>query len=545
MMITSGEPVHWLRGGELHVGISLASGALVGVRHGDWAVLDRGELGRSFRLLLPVTGRRANYVDGSDQPPPVCQVGEDGRSVTAAWSAVRDERGVVHDIAVRTTIAVVGDGIVFSADIDNRAREAVVENVYFPDLGDVRPPPSGRLQTFAYSYATARRTGIWPNFANEPGYYGVDHPTFAATPLAEAPVTPPAPWILLDGATQGLHFRVDRPSAEPVTWFAELEPGYDDSMSSHAPAAPEIAGHAVTVHFAAVHLPFIRPGEHRELTPVAMTGYRGDWHAGVDLYIRRRAEWGMPTAAPPHWARQPHSWLQLQLNSPEGERRTTFAELPEIAAECAANGVAAIQLVGWNEGGQDQNNPAHDVDEQLGGRDELRRAIAECHRRGVHVVLFTKFTWADRATERFRRHLIREAVKDPYGDYYMHPGYRYQTMTQLLDINTKRLIPMCFLSERYLEVCREEFAKIVDLEPAGMLFDEAQHHGPALVCFDETHGHRAGAPVYANDRELVRLLRKTPNLPDDFLFACEAPYDWELEAHQLGYHRSEDPGHVP
>ena len=63
---------------------------------------------------------------------------------------------------------------------------------------------------------------------------------------------------------------------------------------------------------------------------------------------------------------------------------------------------------------------------------------------------------------------------------------------------------MCFLSEEYLRVCDEEFRKTVELGADGILFDECLHHGPALLCFDASHGHRYGAPVYANDRKLIQ-----------------------------------------
>ncbi len=114
---------------------------------------------------------------------------------------------------------------------------------------------------------------------------------------------------------------------------------------------------------------------------------------------------------------------------------------------------------GWNDGGQDQGNPSHDPDPRLGTFEELKRPSPRCQALGVKIILFAKFTWADRATERFREDLIRLAIKDPYGDYYHYQGYQYQTATQLLDINTKRLIPMCFLSEEYLQVCDEEFRR--------------------------------------------------------------------------------------
>ena len=163
----------------------------------------------------------------------------------------------------------------------------------------------------------------------------------------------------------------------------------------------------------------------------------------------------------------------------------------DIGEECARHGVKAIQLVGWNDGGQDQGNPSHDPDPRLGTFAELKEAIADIQALGVKLILFAKFTWADRATARFRNDLVRQAVKDPYGDYYHYQGYQYQTATQLLDINTKRLIPMCFVSEDYLRVCDEEFRKTVELGADGILFDECLHHSPTLLCFDPDHGHRS------------------------------------------------------
>ena len=83
----------------------------------------------------------------------------------------------------------------------------------------------------------------------------------------------------------------------------------------------------------------------------------------------------MSCAAAPQWAREPHSWQQLHINSPEDELRLKFIDLPEVAAECKKHGVKAIQLVGWNDGGQDQGNPSHSPDPRLGTSEELKEAI--------------------------------------------------------------------------------------------------------------------------------------------------------------------------
>jgi len=107
---------------------------------------------------------------------------------------------------------------------------------------------------------------------------------------------------------------------------------------------------------------------------------------------------------------------------------------------------------------------------------------------------------------------------------------------------------MCFGDDRYVADCAVEFRKLVDLGAAGMLFDESQHHGPARACFDSAHGHRPGWPVYANDRAFIRRLRESAGAAageDVFLVAGEANYDWEMEAYQLAYYRTESKTHIP
>jgi hypothetical protein len=412
------------------------------------------------------------------------------------------------------------------------------------------PEDEAWFKTFSYVYASASEWSLWPTYYNTRGYFGIDYPTQMAG-SSHAVGAPMAPFMLLRGEKQGLYAGVCAPSAELVAWMTELRPGYANSISlrepggGSVPVGPSIAGKDVHTRFAAVHVPYIQPGESRMLTPIALAAYQGGWQHGCELYRAWRRTW-MRLPEIPAWASEPHAWQQVHINSPEDELRMRFTQLPTLAAECARHGVRAIQLVGWNDGGQDQGNPSHDPDPRLGTFEELKAAIASCHALGVKIILFAKFTWADRHTPRFRADLQRLAVKDPYGDFYHYGGYQYQTATQLLDINTKRLIPMCFLSDEYLQVCAEEFQKTVALGAAGILFDESQHHSPALLCFDQQHGHRSGAPVYANDRQLIENFRRIAEpLDPAFLFAGEACYDWEMQAYHLSYHRSESRHHIP
>jgi hypothetical protein len=521
------------------------NGALCGIesRLSGWKALEKPELGLSFRLLAPLSEeRRNNPVYGEKQTLSSLEVDPDGGRATFTWDGVSSEVGGSLAIRLSLEVRMTGPQAVFTMTIENSSPH-VVENVYCPYLGDLQHPPEAAwFKTFSYQYATAQEWNLWPTYHNLRGYYGVDYP-IQFSGAGHSAGAPTAPFILLRGADQGIYIGLNAPSYELAAWHTELRPGYGSSIDwrvsggQHAPQA--------ATRCAAVHIPYIQPGETRTLTPIALQAYQGSWHQGVDIYKKWREGWMKPPKVPA-WAQEPHAWQQLHINSPEDELRVPFRELVRVGEECAQHGVKAIQLVGWEVGGQDQGNPSHDPDPRLGTFEELKEAIAQIHALGVKVVLFAKFTWADRATKRFRNELVKLAIKDPYGDYYHYSGYQYQTATQLLDINTKRLIPMCFLSDDYLRVCEEEFRKMVDLGAAGILFDECLHHSPALLCFDASHGHRMAAPVYANDNKLIENFHTISDPVDpEFLFAGEACYDWEMGVYHLSYHRSENKRHIP
>ncbi|HSZ41890.1 MAG TPA: DUF6259 domain-containing protein [Trebonia sp.] len=526
----------------IRIAIDPRTGAIARLESAEtgWRVQDRPALGAGFRLLVPLPGRRNNLVYGQEQDPPsLDRVG--ATEIVLSWPRVRSRHGGTHPIGVTQRISVDGRRVRFETTIDNRS-DRVVENVWAPCLGDLRPPSAGdELRNLCYSYGSAARLRMWPDFENICGYWGVDHPTqMASQDAISTGVTPVSPFMLVLARDQGMYAGVAERTDDLVSWHSELVPGFADTiLGTPDPDA--------TIRFSTVHLPFIPPGAAKALTPVVIELFRGDWHAGADIYRALRDTWsppGTPVSPVPAWADEPHSWLQLHVNSPEDELRVPFRDLPEIGRECAAAGVRAIQLVGWAEGGQDHGNPSHTPDPRLGTFAELRDAIAQTHALGVRVVLFCKFTWADRSAARYPS-LAADTIKDPYGDPYNGASYRYQTPTQLLGINVPHLIPMCFGSERYLDICQEEFDKIVQLGAAGMLFDESQHHADALLCFDAGHGHPAPWPVYAGDNELARRFRAQTRHDPGFLYCGEGLYDAEFEQYHLSYFRSATAGHVP
>src|SRR5262249_1028776 len=140
--------------------------------------------------------------------------------------------------------------------------------------------------------------------------------------------------------------------------------------------------------------PFVNPQETRTLARIVMSPYQGDWAEGVAALKRWREEVFHPVRNP-GWLGEVHAWQQLQIGGSEDDLRTKFVDLPARVASLAENQVSALQLVGWNDGGQDRGNPSHDPDPRLGSWEELREAIAEIEASGVRVILFNKFVWAD------------------------------------------------------------------------------------------------------------------------------------------------------
>ncbi len=183
------------------------NGALVRLTavEGGWDILDRPELGLSFRLLLPLSDdRRNNPVYGEKQALTSLDLAGDGRRAVFVWDGVDSQFGGRH--AIRLTLSVTLDDVqaVFAMLVENHS-DCVVEMVYCPYLGDIQPAPNEEwMKTFIYTYASAAEWRLWPQYDNLRGYYGVDFPTqfHPAAPYAGAPMSP---FFLMRGAKQGLY----------------------------------------------------------------------------------------------------------------------------------------------------------------------------------------------------------------------------------------------------------------------------------------------------------------------------------------------------
>ena len=514
----------------------------LGSRLTGWELLRRRELALSWKLLLPLGERRRNHwVLGEKQRLTERKV-EDSL-IRLMWSGVESEGAGCLDITVTMELRVEAGRILVDTAVENWS-PYVVESVLAPVIGEVAiPEGAAYLKGLLPKYNDICEWDMYPSYQNIPGCYSVENPTQVSAWSGNR-INPSTPFFLVHTEREGLFLGVDQPCTTLVSFTTELYPGHRSGLDSRVPKEQEIAGKPVSIRLNPIHMPYIQPGDTAHLATLGIDAYVGDWQDGAALYQTRTGSKIQPCKAP-DWARELHSWQQIQMNSPEDELRFRYTELPEVAKECAGHGIRAIQLVGWNWGGQDRGNPYHGVDPELGTEEELREAIRACQELGVQVILFAKFIWADWGSDWYREKLRKLAIEDPKGGIYAHPGFPYFTPTQLLNINPTRFAAMCFGSREYRELCAREFRRMLALGCDGILIDQCLDHGEALLCFNTDHGHRYGDEAYGYDCTMLEEFKALPEYPGDLLFAGEGCYDLLLRQYNVVYTRSFTKDHIP
>lgn len=516
-----------------------ATGALVSLHHKPtgWSIQGRSALAHSFRLVVPRPERLLNVVEGRNQRAPECMMDEGGRQLRFIWNGLESEHGDQLDIRLEAMITLTERGLRFEMAIHNDTPYRI-ESCAYPYLGDLQKPETADTMESASGFHTDLvRKPLYPRFNNERGYWGTEYP------IQMSP-TPEHAFLMILAGDQGLYIGChDTTARERIEYTFRLRPGY--GKVGYVPQEDEIAGEPVRIEFYAEHLPFVQPGASYDLLPVMLVPFLGDWHVGADLYADWRETW-MERPSGPSWLDEVHAWQQLQMSSWGDSLSIRYDELPDYAEECVEHGVDAIQLTGWTLYGQDGRLPIHDTDPRMGSRDDLKDAIAEMQDRGVRVVLYEKYTCADKITDWYRESLHDAASRDIFGYPHGHGGWRYDTPAHLAGINTRPYAWMCMHSTAWQDVALAEVDKSLELDPDGILLDECQWHGSnAFYCFDETHGHRVPAYNFAGDAVFEKRLREVLEARDgDLVLAGEGPYDLQYRHYTLCYVRAGD-GHVP
>lgn len=469
------------------------SGALTRLenRSTHWVIEQRPELGISFRLNVPLERQHDNFVFGRNQR--AVEVKKISRhQIQLKWENLVSEHGGVLPITLTALVSLTNGTLTFATTVENDSRY-MVSTVDFPYLGDLNPPAKG--------------APLWAHYT----FYG-DLKSVPISP-SECIESKQSLFCLIQSTNQGVYVEMQNPAQPYLLQF---------NFEKHR-------GQGSPQQFRTTHFAYVHPHSTMTLVPVILRYYKGDWHAGVDCYGEWRKTWFVEPHLPA-WAREVHSWTMLRMNTTEDDFTIPYTNFVSYGEEYASNGVRAVQLVGWNIGGQDGGDPSQDVDPGLGTWQQFHDAIAQVQAKGVKVILFAKLNWADLTTSWYSNELYKYECTDPNGNRYEQGGYAYVTPTQLAGIGLHRRAVMDFQDPQYRDIAAKEFDKILALGSEGWLWDEVCHHATAEYSWATNHGYTPPGYVYGGDLPLAARLRAAADkVNPDFIFAGEGPQDWLMQ----------------
>ncbi|HIS77276.1 MAG TPA: hypothetical protein IAB51_10810 [Candidatus Merdivicinus excrementipullorum] len=534
---------HLLENDKIRIEFDEATGGITKFccKETGWELIRQPKLAMGIQLRVPAPGHRWNLAEsGRQKLASFAAVPEEG-TAALRWEGLDFDQTGPLPIDVEMRVDLTPGGASFTVTVDNRS-QYMVEEVWAPNLGGFREPAGEQPVTalgmhFQGGFTKVRLGDGFP--LND--YWGIDFPTVIKT-FPSPDVT--SPFMLLQKEGGGLYWGVHDPQPEIASFVYSFRPGYLDSKRHRLPPGDELSGNPAGFCVSLVRVPCIQPGQRRTLAPVELKPYKGDWRRGIKAYREWEKTWYRPVPAP-KWTEETDCWMTLQMNSSEGRCKYSYRDLPAIMKEAKQYGVQALQLIGWATGGQDGNEPFQDTDPLLGTREELMDAIRQIEEMGIRVLLMCKFKWADQSAPEFADKMAAHTLKDMRGHPVPFGGYAYDTLFQRFGGGSiHNGYGLCHSSADYRRAALEEFRKILELKPSGILYDELAN--PMLCCFDTSHGHAYGESIHKGSlllaKEFYSLARETAG---EFAFAGEGPSDVLSQYYSTNYIRSWDDGNGP
>jgi len=484
-------------------------------------------LAENFRLLVPVPQLEANYVLSGRQSPPAVERTPDG--VVLRWRGpLSAEHGPLDlDVTVHVELA---DRTVRSRIVVENRTEFKLAEVWHGGLGGIMGlGDRKRTRVLLPDWGAEAGANLFQDFPESltvsslgamrfPEFY-LSYPHRLAMPWAD---------MYNPELGRGVYYACHDVVPRRNTIRFEMHPGLArNRLSGNWPTDEEMAAMAerypagIVMHW--VHMPYTPPGETFESPPVVLQCHSGDWHEAARIYrawflsnfrVRRPDE---------SWLRQQQAVQAAMFLLPEGSVKITFKDIPRWAADAREHGVETVMICGWNVGGHDNQYPNYAPDPRLGTWDELKEAIAECHRMGVRVLFFANIQCVDRSTDWYRKELHRyralQNAKSEMGIW----GWGMGTLSARMGYTCP---PTCQCEPAFAEYRRiivEQMRKLAEIGADGIHFDkvwggELDFH-PALEL----------PPDQAHAIGIIRCLEETlescRNIRPDFCLGVESDWD--------------------
>ncbi len=374
-------------------------------------------LADNFRFTMPLRGEaawqatEAHEILGREQTLTSHELREDALVLT--WAGpLTSVTGRRCDVSVEMTIRLASEDIRFDLTIRNRS-DLEIGEVFCPILGGclgLGDTPELRRKTELVLPACAgiRRAAIFQSFANF-SWLGVMGPE----QFHGYPDTLSMPWMDLSHPQlgQGVYFGAHDPIARFKVLHLQMDPGIAPGRADgNWPRPEELQGLPAGVRISLVHMCYQPPRQDFQASPAVLRFHDGDWRTAAAVYGAFAAEAGNAPSPTADWL----AGCQAFHECPG----VPFSQLPEYARQAAAAGVKALLLTDWKIGGHADGVPRFEPDPRFGTREDLARAIRECHDLGVRIVARFDLSPANQLDGWYRDELHRYACTDRWGVPY-------------------------------------------------------------------------------------------------------------------------------
>jgi hypothetical protein len=319
---------------------------------------------------------------------------------------------VLEGAEARATLALDGNAVDCSLEIRNTG-SLNIEEIQFPCVRGLGPM-EGASVIWPCCFASRK---VDNPFApkNGPQNLGGDHITWnqwTQKTMFRYPQHLASAWYDYGNASQGIAIEGRHTDFSMMDFFL-----HKAVEKRHAPDADDPVRRSLDMVTCRPRR--VRPGESFTSGPVRILVHEGDWHAAADSHRAWLETWVQKPDRPAKFA-EAIGWHFYFMKHQDGLERFTYADLPAMARASLEAGCPYLLLFGWQTGGHDNNYMYRYVpNEDWGGAEALRKAVAEVRALGVEPMPFYNGTLANTELEEHKAFGHKWEAKTRAG----HPYY--------------------------------------------------------------------------------------------------------------------------
>lgn len=410
------------------------------------------------------------------------------------------------DISVTLKVALEGDQLVYTADIDNR-EDALITDFTYPFSGEVGSIGLDKVPAL-----------LWPNHcgamvSNIGQYLDNLPPTWEAHPHSLSITYPGGhsaggsmQWMALTDGENTLSFS----GRDEMFYASELR--VIGGQKTHG-----------TANMTLCRLPFAQKGEVWQSAPVLLTLYTGDWHRAAKEY-RAWAETWRPVHKKPQWIEDMQGYFLVINKQQFGVEMWPYDKIPKLYEIAKAYGFDTLGLFGWYDSGHDNQYPDLKVSESMGGWDALVENIRKVQEAGGHVTLYHQGHLMDVTAGYYKNGGSANESVSRWGTPYYEAYNKAHKSRFLSHFTNKVFSNACPSTPAWQELMEEKTEFISSFGANGVLFDQIGGMFP-YPCFNKDHPHALGKPSLSMSQGRIKLLdriqRKSKAIDSEFCFMTE------------------------